>query len=122
MFKTTRTHTAGDQHWSNIECVCATQPKHKINQSNLIFETKKKELKIQLKTENCIKPFERFRIINHANSAALPNSKQSNAANPNPINTTFGISAFSNNSAGNTSFPFLKNQNKKNITENKNYA
>lgn len=53
----------------------------------------------------CGKPFERFRIINQANNAALPNSKHNNAANPNPIKTTLGISAFSNNSAGKTSVP-----------------
>lgn len=58
------------------------------------------------------KPFERFRIINQANKAALPNSKHNNAANPNPIKTTLGISAFSNSSAGKTSVP-LQNKNKK---------
>lgn len=44
--------------------------------------------------------------MNQANNAAFPKSKQSNAAKPNPIKTTFGISAFSNSSAGRTSLPF----------------
>lgn len=56
------------------------------------------------KTHN--KPLERFRIMNQANKAAFPKSKQSNAAKPNPMNTTFGISAFCISSSGNTLFPF----------------
>lgn len=50
--------------------------------------------------------------MNHANNAAFPKSKQSNAAKPNPIKTTFGISAFSRSSAGKTSLPLSKQREK----------
>lgn len=85
-----------------------------------------KELETQFKTHKIInkrsvigKPFERFRIINQANSAALPNSKHNNAANPNPIKTTLGISAFSNSSAGKTSVPLQNKNTEKNKKKTK---